>query len=189
MTVLNELDRFPSRHGRRSTACRKPVNEASTSNSSCKEKLIEHKQYIDKQRAGPAGDPELGMECITPECGLLPVPISGLRRRDAIVTMQLPFGGTIFTIGHSTRSFAEFVAILCDVGVTMVVDVRSFPRSRTAPQFNVGTLPGALRRIRHRLQAPPRARRTTASSKRDTAFAQHILARDSLPELRRLRGD
>jgi uncharacterized protein (DUF488 family) len=52
--------------------------------------------------------------------------------------------GTIFTIGHSTRTLDEFVALLREVDVTLLVDVRSIPRSRTTPQFNGDTLPGAL---------------------------------------------
>jgi uncharacterized protein (DUF488 family) len=51
---------------------------------------------------------------------------------------------TIFTIGHSTRTLAEFVALLRQVDVTMLVDVRSFPRSRTTPQFNGDALPDFL---------------------------------------------
>lgn len=51
---------------------------------------------------------------------------------------------TIFTIGHSTRTIAEFVALLAQVGVDLLVDVRSIPRSRTNPQFNADTLPEAL---------------------------------------------
>src|SRR5665213_2199125 len=51
---------------------------------------------------------------------------------------------TIFTIGHSTRSIAEFVALLQQVGVDLLVDVRSIPRSRTNPQFNADALPDAL---------------------------------------------
>lgn len=58
--------------------------------------------------------------------------------------MRLPLAGTIFTIGHSTRTIAEFVALLQQVGVTLLVDVRSFPRSRTAPQFNGDTLSASL---------------------------------------------
>jgi uncharacterized protein (DUF488 family) len=53
-------------------------------------------------------------------------------------------GNTIFTIGHSTRALAEFVALLKQVDVTLLVDVRSIPRSRTTPQFNRDTLPGSL---------------------------------------------
>ncbi|HEY6024002.1 MAG TPA: DUF488 domain-containing protein [Pseudolabrys sp.] len=46
--------------------------------------------------------------------------------------MALPF----FTIGHSTRTFAEFVEMLTNNGVQIVVDVRTVPRSRTNPQYN-----------------------------------------------------
>ena len=41
-----------------------------------------------------------------------------------------------FTIGHSTRSIAEFVDLLAIAEVRLVVDVRTIPRSRTNPQFN-----------------------------------------------------
>ncbi len=52
---------------------------------------------------------------------------------------------TIFTIGHSTRTLPEFVAILRRCSVAVVVDVRSVPRSRHNPQFNKETLPAALK--------------------------------------------
>jgi len=42
----------------------------------------------------------------------------------------------IFTIGHSTRTLAEFVTLVRQVDVTLVADVSSIPRSRTTPQFN-----------------------------------------------------
>ena len=51
----------------------------------------------------------------------------------------------IHTIGHSTRATAEFVALLREVAITLLVDVRSVPRSRTNPQFNADVLPIALR--------------------------------------------
>ena len=51
---------------------------------------------------------------------------------------------TIFTIGHSTRTIAEFVTLLRQVSVNLLIDVRSIPRSRTNPQFNADTLPEAL---------------------------------------------
>jgi hypothetical protein len=51
---------------------------------------------------------------------------------------------TIFTVGHSTRTIAEFLALLRQVAVDLLVDVRSIPRSRTNPQFNADTLPEAL---------------------------------------------
>jgi uncharacterized protein (DUF488 family) len=50
----------------------------------------------------------------------------------------------LFTIGHSTRTIAEFVALLHQCKVDLVVDVRAFPRSRTNPQFNSEALSGSL---------------------------------------------
>ena len=50
----------------------------------------------------------------------------------------------VYTIGHSTRSIAEFVELLRHGRVELVVDIRSFPRSRTNPQFNLDALPEAL---------------------------------------------
>src|SRR5437763_1161669 len=52
--------------------------------------------------------------------------------------------GTIFTIGHSTRSVGELIGLLREAGVDLLIDVRSVPRSRTNPQFNTDTLPQAL---------------------------------------------
>jgi uncharacterized protein (DUF488 family) len=51
---------------------------------------------------------------------------------------------TVFTIGHSTRTFAEFGALLSEAKVEAIVDVRSTPRSRTNPQFSIDSLPGSL---------------------------------------------
>jgi uncharacterized protein (DUF488 family) len=51
---------------------------------------------------------------------------------------------TIFTIGHSTRTVAELIALLRENGVDCLVDVRSVPRSRTNPQFNTDALPEPL---------------------------------------------
>jgi uncharacterized protein (DUF488 family) len=50
----------------------------------------------------------------------------------------------IFTIGHSTRSLADFVRLLREASVDLLVDVRSVPRSRTNPQFNADALPAPL---------------------------------------------
>jgi len=51
---------------------------------------------------------------------------------------------TIFTVGHSTRPIVEFLALLRQAAVNLLVDVRSIPRSRTNPQFNADALPEAL---------------------------------------------
>lgn len=48
------------------------------------------------------------------------------------------------TIGHSTRSFEELVELLHANGITMLVDIRSIPKSRFNPQFNSDTLAETL---------------------------------------------
>jgi len=50
----------------------------------------------------------------------------------------------VFTIGHSTRTIEEFVGLLRAGRVGMLVDIRSTPRSRTNPQYNLDALPEAL---------------------------------------------
>jgi len=47
---------------------------------------------------------------------------------------------TIFTIGHSRHADDRFVALLRAAGVTRVVDVRSHPTSKWAPQFGKAAL-------------------------------------------------
>ena len=49
-----------------------------------------------------------------------------------------------YTIGHSTRPILDFVDLLRAADVGLVVDVRTVPRSRTNPQYNLDALPLAL---------------------------------------------
>jgi uncharacterized protein (DUF488 family) len=50
----------------------------------------------------------------------------------------------VFTIGHSTRTIAAFLALLREAGVDCLVDVRRFPGSRRHPQFNAVALSESL---------------------------------------------
>jgi uncharacterized protein (DUF488 family) len=52
---------------------------------------------------------------------------------------------TIFTIGHSTRSADDFVALLKRAGVRRLYDIRRFPGSRRYPHFNSEPLASRLR--------------------------------------------
>ncbi|HEX6101313.1 MAG TPA: DUF488 domain-containing protein [Thermoanaerobaculia bacterium] len=52
----------------------------------------------------------------------------------------------IYTIGHSTRTLAELVALLRDHGVTRLADVRRFPGSRRHPHFTRESLEETLPR-------------------------------------------
>ena len=51
---------------------------------------------------------------------------------------------TIYTIGHSNHEFDEFLALLRQHDLQLVVDVRSSPYSRYVPQANRETLAQAL---------------------------------------------
>jgi uncharacterized protein (DUF488 family) len=50
----------------------------------------------------------------------------------------------IFSVGHGARSLEEFLAILREVKIAVLADVRSFPGSRRYPQFGAKALAGAL---------------------------------------------
>lgn len=50
----------------------------------------------------------------------------------------------VYTVGHSTRTVDEVVAMLRANGVTDLVDVRSFPGSRRYPQWGREALAAAL---------------------------------------------
>jgi uncharacterized protein (DUF488 family) len=52
--------------------------------------------------------------------------------------------GAVYTIGHSTREIGEFVALLRENGIGLLVDVRRFPGSRRHPQFGRDALAASL---------------------------------------------
>lgn len=51
---------------------------------------------------------------------------------------------TIYTIGHSVRSFDEFLALLHAHRIERLADIRTVPRSRRHPQFSKEPLATAL---------------------------------------------
>lgn len=53
--------------------------------------------------------------------------------------------GTVFTVGHSTRSIEKFIDLLRAYDIACVADIRSVPRSRHNPQFNADVLGSTLR--------------------------------------------
>lgn len=50
-----------------------------------------------------------------------------------------------FTIGHSSRSLDDFLALLNAAAIDGIVDVRSLPGSRKFPWFDAGALAASLR--------------------------------------------
>jgi len=78
---------------------------------------------------------------------------------------------SFFTIGHSTRTLEEFIALLRAHGVTQLADVRTVPKSRRHPHFAgealARSLPDAGVAYRHfaglgGLRTPRRDSRNTA---------------------------
>ena len=109
---------------------------------------------------------------------------------------------TIYTIGHSTRSTDELIALLHENGVDLLVDVRTVPRSRFKPQFNTDALPEPLREagidyrhiaalggLRHRPKDAPPSRNTLWRNDAFRNYADYATTerfRDGLAELRAL---
>ena len=52
----------------------------------------------------------------------------------------------VFTIGHSNRKWSDFISILKENNVDLLVDVRRYPGSRACPQFNKEQMTTAVQR-------------------------------------------
>ena len=53
----------------------------------------------------------------------------------------------VLTMGHSNRAIEDFVSLLWSNKVSKVLDVRTVPRSRHNPQFNLDALPATLQAV------------------------------------------
>jgi Protein of unknown function, DUF488/Hypervirulence associated proteins TUDOR domain len=62
------------------------------------------------------------------------------RRDESLITTP----STIWTLGHSTRTIEEFIELLRENQIEILVDVRHFPGSRRFPHFNKPQLALAL---------------------------------------------
>ena len=108
----------------------------------------------------------------------------------------------IYTVGHSTRSADELIALLREAGVDLLADIRTAPRSRFNPQFNADALPqtlaaagigyrhmAALGGLRHRPKGAPPSPNGMWQSEAFRAYADYALTppfRTALDELRGL---
>jgi len=61
--------------------------------------------------------------------------------------MAAPDEYRIFTIGHSTRPLDEFIALLNAHAVSCLTDVRTVPRSRHNPQYNMESLGASMSKV------------------------------------------
>jgi uncharacterized protein (DUF488 family) len=123
-------------------------------------------------------------------------------KQQARLSKKIP---TIFTIGHSTRPIGEFLTLLQQVSVDLLVDVRSIPRSRTNPQFNAEAFPEtlagagisyrhlpALGGLRHRKKGAAPSLNSfwqVAAFRNYADYAATEAFRTGLNELRALSGD
>jgi 3-methyladenine DNA glycosylase/8-oxoguanine DNA glycosylase len=107
-------------------------------------------------------------------------------------------GARIYTVGHSTRTLDELVALLRAFDISVLVDIRTIPRSRHNPQFNSDSLGSALgaRGFRYahlpRLGGLRRARKDSLNTGWRNAsfrgFADYMATEDFEAGLRELRA-
>jgi uncharacterized protein (DUF488 family) len=86
--------------------------------------------------------------------------------------MSSPPLPTVWTIGHSTRSAEEFLALLQSNEIESLVDVRRYPGSRKYPHFNQGPLSSLLAAagIAYRLQTDLGGRRRPRADSANIAW-------------------
>jgi uncharacterized protein (DUF488 family) len=78
----------------------------------------------------------------------------------------------IWTIGHSTRNIDDFISLLEENGIRLLVDVRTFPGSKRYPQFNKEALAASLNAQGIRYEHLPElgGRRKSKRDSRNTAW-------------------
>lgn len=74
----------------------------------------------------------------------MPDSIPPVKMAHPVVLHERATEGTVWTVGHSTRSFPEFLDVLQAHAIETVVDVRRFPGSRRHPQFGAEPLGTSL---------------------------------------------
>lgn len=104
---------------------------------------------------------------------------------------------TIWTLGHSTRSIEEFIALLQHYRIEAVADVRRFPGSRRLPHFGQEALRASLhgQGIEYLLITELGGRRRPAADSVNTAwrntsfrgYADHTASREFATGIERLQ--
>src|SRR5205809_5172130 len=90
----------------------------------------------------------------------------------------------IWTIGHSTRGIDEFISLLEENEINLLVDVRAWPGSKRYPQFNKDALAESLNahgiRYEHfpelggKRQSKPHSRNTTWRNSSVRGYADYM---------------
>jgi uncharacterized protein (DUF488 family) len=104
----------------------------------------------------------------------------------------------IYTLGHSTRTLADFLELLARYEIELLVDVRTVPRSRRVPHFNSDVLQESLRARgieydhQKQLGGLRKADRDSVNLGWRNAgfrgFADHMQSQEFWPALQRLTG-
>src|SRR4029077_20352029 len=97
------------------------------------------------------------------------------------VNRRVLFTMRIWTIGHSTRTIDEFISLLKENEINLLVDVRAWPGSKRYPQFNKEALAESLNADGIRYEHFPELGRQTKIQAR---FAQHCVAQRVVPRVR-----
>ncbi|MPZ19914.1 MAG: DUF488 family protein [Luteitalea sp.] len=105
---------------------------------------------------------------------------------------------SVYTVGHSTRTLDEVVALLRAFSISVLADIRTIPRSRRNPQFNGDMLRSALRSRRLRYVHLPQlgglrracedSPNTAWRNARFRGFADYMLTQDFEAGLAKLRA-
>lgn len=106
---------------------------------------------------------------------------------------------TVYTVGHSTRSTEELLALLEENGVELLVDVRRYPASRRHPHFGREPLARAVEAAglayRHEealggRRGPPDPESPNAGWRSEgfRAYADHLHSEEARAALGRLRS-
>jgi uncharacterized protein (DUF488 family) len=69
---------------------------------------------------------------------------SAVQFRNIVASAGVPQVTTLYSIGHSNRTFGDFLALLQRNGIEALADIRQFTRSRANPQFNADAFAPAL---------------------------------------------
>src|SRR5690554_7305635 len=104
---------------------------------------------------------------------------------------------TIWTLGHSTRSIEDFIALLRHYRIEALADVRRFPGSRRLPQFGQQALRDSLQAagIHYQLLTELGGRRRPSADSPNTAwrntsfrgYADHVASAEFARGLARLQ--
>lgn len=105
----------------------------------------------------------------------------------------------IYSIGHSTRTLAEFIALLREHGIKRLADIRRFPGSRRHPHFSKEALSRSLpehgleyehfEELGGRRKADPSSPNVALRNEQFRGYADHMVSAEFREAVDRLLAD